>query len=84
MKYSKNKKDDKTINLSFLKNNGFQDLEEEETLILSINGEVDLIASRRRRSHMKNTCYKVKIRDTDVAVCKKRGDLNELLTLLNK
>ena len=55
-----------------------------KTLILSINGEVDLIASRRRRSHMKNTCYKVKIRDTDVAVCKKRGDLNELLTLLNK
>ena len=30
MKYSKNKKDDKTINLSFLKNNGFQDLEEEK------------------------------------------------------
>ena len=77
MKYSKNKRDEKNISLSFLQNNGFQDLDDKNTLLLSINGEIDLLAARRRSIHDGKTAYKVKIRDTDVGLCKKRGDGSE-------
>ena len=84
MKYSKNKKDDKTISISFLKNNGFVEIDGEKALILSINGEIDLMAARRRSTCKGKSCYKVKIKDTNVAMCKKRGDVINLVETLNK
>ena len=84
MKYSKNKRDEKNISLTFLQNNGFQDLDDKNTLLLSINGEIDLLAARRRSIHDGKTAYKVKIRDTDVGLCKKRGDVTNLVMLLNQ
>ena len=84
MKYSKHKKDDKVITTTFLKDNGFQTLDDEKSLILPLDLDFDLVATRRRSSHKGKTCYKVRIRGTDLGVCKKRGEVIQLLGSLNR
>ena len=79
MKYSKNKKDSKLLTHDHLIEQGFQETEDTDTLYLSLSNYFDLIATKRKKKSKKKTYFKVKIGDTNLGLCKNRGELRLLI-----
>ena len=84
MKYSKNKKDSKLLTHDHLIQQGFQQTEDENRLILSLSENIDLVATKRKRKSNKKTYFKVKIGDTKLGLCKNRGELRLLIKSLTR
>tara|TARA_B100000683_G_scaffold89598_1_gene88507 strand:- start:519 stop:968 length:450 start_codon:yes stop_codon:yes gene_type:complete len=84
MKYSKNKKDSKLLTHDHLIQQGFQETEDENRLILSLSENIDLVATKRKRKSNKKTYFKVKIGDTMLGLCKNRGELRLLIKSLTR
>lgn len=84
MKYSKNKKDSKLLTHDHLIEQGFQETEDMDTLYLSLSNYFDLIATKRKKKSKKKTYFKVKIGDTNLGLCKNRGELRLLIKSLTR
>ena len=84
MKYSKNKKDSKLLTHDHLIEQGFQETEDTDTLYLSLSNYFDLIATKRKKKSKKKTYFKVKIGDTNLGLCKNRGELRLLIKSLTR
>lgn len=84
MKYSKNKKDSKLLTHDHLIEQGFQETEDTDTLYLSLSSYFDLIATKRKKKSKKKTYFKVKIGDTNLGLCKNRGELRLLIKSLTR
>jgi len=84
MKYSKNKKDSKLLTHDHLIEQGFQETEDTNTLHLTLSNYFDLIATKRKKKSKKKTYFKVKIGDTNLGLCKNRGELRLLIKSLTR
>jgi len=84
MKYSKNKKDSKLLTHDHLIEQGFQETEDTNTLYLTLSNYFDLIATKRKKKSKKKTYFKVKIGDTNLGLCKNRGELRLLIKSLTR